>query len=1236
MLAYSNRLTANTNSDLTITQSKRGKKRYTIDNRLCQTPFKHKGNYFFDCTSIETPDNSQTGREWCFVDSPQSGDKTWEYCIPILDYDKVREFVQSEFRNISIKAKKQTEDFKDTLTPAQGALNELKNLKNSQSHMSVRLADLANDISILNNNLVNLNDYRSHWIKLEEQSTLIGQEIEKKTLEKMSLEATNFSHTLEVTPDILRKEEKQNKQKINPSIQNKQIDSSFDCQGKMLYEDSGSGDGVIAQYFNNANFMGEFAEAKELNIDFDWTGDSPIEAINPTVFSARFEGFILAPVNSNYIFGLECDDGCQLAINDEVVISHKMNFTPFDSKARVDKWLSSEVAAKLSPNGMLFKSLSKSVYLLGGNKYKIIVWHSHSIHNDSQDLGRSFLKLSWKSEEFEERIISQKDIFSENANPPLKITGFNSNSIIVRKLLDNDLAFKNSDKYVLQDIPRDYAGATCLKLDSKFKELELNFEVNIATYVYIARLAHFPSCLTSDWENTGERLSILELKPHLNNIDNKDNDNNINKSLGENVFESVKSGVMKIYRKKFDAGQVTIPLNYQSANSKGIPLVVFFGSDNSLLNPVSCGGAELWLSNPTSNHYSNCSSSSFWESNWECVNGLSGKNRDAEGSMWASRREAIGAWLEVNFKKTYYLTRVEIKNRRNPQERNSIIEISFDNGKKQIVNLSNTDNILNIQLDPAVKSTKIRFTIKGAYGAINNGGAFKVFGLACKDIDNEILTSANYVNTAPNAQAAVSGVNPKMLAPLFKPPEKPAVLLLCKDSLSNTRKLEHVKFKPGLQVKVKCLQTCYDSRYKIYGDLNYSKDSAICKAAYHAGKLTKPNEIIWVKFGDGLSSYPSQMRNGIKSKSKTHSDLTISFALAAGLDNIIISTGSKLDVLDPKGSGTWLAMVITNIIDSGIVKKLNLILENNESNSQAYTLNYPNKSQISACGSKIPRRVCTGSALKHEDDATITIKFQPADLTNKTQFLIDSGLPFGRSGKSYGWDQDISNRLKYRGLAGNEQTMQTFVEFPPDQNSKFCNGDKPQVVCDKANWSAKVGFGKFKVKLYIGDPIANTRVDLAVNGIPLIKQTTIEKGKLEVFEGVFDSVNDFITIGTKCLADCDYSAAKLNMVEISREKEAKDDNEIKEPTAVVEDPCGNAQFGGKCDTGPDVTNCLFDDPLTESVKYCSGNSFMLQVPNDYKCATQRNKFKCVLRKFESQTACLKYCPLSCTKGVCNA
>lgn len=1216
----------NRNKDKLSQPSLRWKKRFTIDDRLCKNPFKYRGDYFFDCTDTEAPDNSQTGKEWCYVDNPSAGDKTWEFCSPTLDYDKVREFSQSKMKNISIDAKKLNDEVSSIIAPTQTALDSLRKINEMQSHLSTKFGEISKQITTLTSNILNLEDSKNHWQKIEDKCTTIAEKIETKVIEKITSESNNFQQTLEVNGDVLKKEESSNKQKINPALQYRLIDNSYDCAGKLMYEDQGDGDGIMAQYFDNANFLGEYQETKETSIDFEWTGDMPVSGISPSVFSARFEGYILPPVTSNYAFAIECDDSCQVSINDEVIISHKMNIASADSKDRVDKWLNSEVLAKLSPNGLFYKSRSKNIYLLGGTKYKIVIYYSHSIHNDSQDIGRSFLKLYWSSDEFEERKVMQNDLYSQNANPPLKITGISSESMIVRKLVENDLAFKDSNKYVLQDIPKDYLGYTCIKLDTKYKESSISFELNIPSYVYIARFTHFPNSIPNDFENTGERLSILEIITNSN-------------SVGQTRFQSVRSGVMKIYRKKFDAGYVTIPLNKQSINSKGVPLVIFFGLDSSLMNPVSCGGNESWISDPNALSFKSCSSSSFWASNWKCENGLNGEFRDTEGSMWATNREGIGAWIEINFKNVYYLTRVEIKNRRNAQERNSLFEISFSNGKKQLIKLSNTEDVISIPLDPPQKSNIIRFSIKGTFGTINNGGAFKVYGLECKDIENDILTNNNYINTSVTAinrsAFANGGVNPKLLPPLFKAQEKPPVLLLCKDSLSNTKKLNHVTLKPGSQVKVRCLETCHDTSYPIYGDLKYSKDSSICKAAYHSGILTSPNQMIWLKFEYGGNDYPSVMRSGIKSKIKSSSELTISFENALEIENnIVINVGSKFDLLDPNASGIWLPAVILRLDDSGVSKRITVNIENVEGNAQEFIVNFPSP-RILPCGTKISKRMCVGSVINQNNDIPITIKFEPLGYPRKTQHLIDSGLTFGKNGKSYGWDRDMSSNLKNRGKS-TDPILETFVEFPPDPKSKFCNTERPEIVCDKASWSAKVGFGKFNIKVYVGDPMANTRVDLMVNGFPLVKQTTVEKGKLEVFEGVFDSINEFISLSSKCLSDCEYSMAKLNMISISPYKDQKVESFAVEKKPVIQDPCGNALTGGKCETGPDVTHCLYEDISVDATKYCSGNSIMIQIPSNYKCVSQRNKFKCVLRKYESQSACVTYCPNNCLHNECTA
>ena len=66
------------------------KKRTTQDGRTCSQAFVQDGKTYFDCTNARSPDGQMKNKEWCYVDLSQQGAKKWDYCKPIMDYDKVR------------------------------------------------------------------------------------------------------------------------------------------------------------------------------------------------------------------------------------------------------------------------------------------------------------------------------------------------------------------------------------------------------------------------------------------------------------------------------------------------------------------------------------------------------------------------------------------------------------------------------------------------------------------------------------------------------------------------------------------------------------------------------------------------------------------------------------------------------------------------------------------------------------------------------------------------------------------------------------------------------------------------------------------------------------------------------------------------------------------------------------------------------------------------------------------
>ncbi len=1193
--------------------AQRSKKRYTLEQKPCSSAFKQDGEYYFDCTNVKAPDGAQTNREWCYIESPEVGGKTWDYCTAIMDYDKLREENSSIMNKMGTEAKKLAEQIAGTTGPATNALERLKEVKDLQQKLGAQLNNFAKDINNIKNGVQNLFNKKNIWKKLEDQCASIAAKAEIKLKARQEELANNIPAAVDATTEFVKLEEKANKQVIASWLQTKIVDNSFDCQGKLLYEEETPGDGLIGNYYNNPNFLGEAIEHKDSNIDFDWTGGPPLPGINKDAFSVKWEGYISIPLTTHYTFSVETDDGAQISINDNVILTHRLVSSLTESKDRVDKWLSDYISAKQNPSNNLDKSYSIPMKMIGGNRYKLRVLYSHSIHNDISNIGRSFIKVLWSSKESKEKILHKSNLSSLNTFAPLKISGFNSDLIMVRKLLENDLAFKNSNRHVMQDIPLDYRGSTTLKLITKFVEDSINFETNIPSYVYIARLEHYPNPLPTDFENTGEKMSLLEVVPPKAN---QATDN----------FESRFSAPMKIYKKKFDAGKISIPLSKTSVNAKGMPLIVFFGFDTSITSPLSCGGDEKLISDTSSSSYQSCSTSSYLDTNWKCENGFSASNKDQEGEIWASRREGIGAWIEINFSGLFYLTKFEILNRRNPQERNSLIEAQFSNGSKQLIKLLNIDDVQSFEVKPPVKTTSVKFTIKGVYGTINNGGGYNVYGLECKDVDNSKKAAPG-----PNGQ-----IDPKSMEPIFKSQDKPPVILQCKDSLSNSKKLEHFKMKTGNKVKVRCQDTCMFTSFPIYGDLKYSKDSSICKAAFHSGVLSKANGLVWLVFENGLQKYSSIVRSGVKSKGKGRSDMTISFELVKEQNDLPVNTGVKIDFLDPKGSGEWLAGMIILVEDSGEeAKTLTVKVENSDQNNGEFKLNFPNKKKIAECGTHLPSRDCQGSKFNTNNKTKtlpITIKFAPKNYNKPGAYMIDGGDYFGKTGMPYGWSRDMSNRMRMRSNAA-QSALETLVEFPPDSKSKFCNKSIPDTNCDRVTWSIKVGHGKFNVKINIGDPQGNTRVDLSINGKPFVQQVTIEKNNLQTFEGDFDSVNEMLTVSSRCKSDCEYAMAKMNTIEIAPFKNA--DAEKPEPSPTVEDPCGNAEQGGKCDTGPDILNCLFDDPLVDVAKFCNGNSLMVQVPKDYKCATQRNKFKCVLRKFVSQGDCLVYCPLTCSDGLCS-
>ena len=319
------------------------KKRMTQDGRTCSQAFVQDGKTYFDCTNARSPDGQMKNKEWCYVDSATSGVKNWDYCKPIMDYDKVRSANVLSLKEITSDCRKLNNNISQNINPAQNALDELKRVKDGQAELDNKINLMLKEISTINNNLVNLYSTKSQWENMDKLVKELDFKIEQK-----------------------KEKQREENQSSGESDKNGFFTAKKDtknCDGMLLYEDEERGNGLIGKYYDNESWLGSFIERKDSDINFEWTGASPMKGINPNNFSIKWEGYIYAPYSGIYFFSIECDDGASLQINKQIVISHNMNIA-----ALIDSGDNGS-SNNLNPN----KSTSKGIKLTGGTKFKYVL-----------------------------------------------------------------------------------------------------------------------------------------------------------------------------------------------------------------------------------------------------------------------------------------------------------------------------------------------------------------------------------------------------------------------------------------------------------------------------------------------------------------------------------------------------------------------------------------------------------------------------------------------------------------------------------------------------------------------------------------------------------------------------------------------------------------------------------------------------------------------------------------------
>lgn len=84
---------------------------------------------------------------------------------------------------------------------------------------------------------------------------------------------------------------------------------------------SGTGDGLLAQYFNTSNLSGSTVLSRvDSEINFDWGNGAPDSLVSADKFSVRWSGRIQPQFNEQYTFYTESDDGIRVWVNGSLII----------------------------------------------------------------------------------------------------------------------------------------------------------------------------------------------------------------------------------------------------------------------------------------------------------------------------------------------------------------------------------------------------------------------------------------------------------------------------------------------------------------------------------------------------------------------------------------------------------------------------------------------------------------------------------------------------------------------------------------------------------------------------------------------------------------------------------------------------------------------------------------------------------------------------------------------------
>lgn len=445
--------------------------RYTKDGRKCLESFKVNENIYTDCVILRTPDGADKKEEWCYVEHPERGTSHWDYCVPILDYDYIREQVYKDIESYNKQKDELSIEIKEVIVKTQKIINQYKKSSKRYDSVKFKIPVLLQKVVELKENIKFLFVLKDNWEKKEKEIQEAKRAIEKYKKEFEEEGEDEENNNFESINELEEDEEK-------------------------IY-----GEGLKVYYYNNEMFEGRaiIQYKAQSSIDFDWTGISPIENINQDLFSVIFSGYIEIPKTGTYTFSIVTDDKASLSINEDEIIS---TFNPNNNKNK----------AKL--------------YLTGGEYYFIKIKFSHAFYeHPDEKTSKTFIILKWSSTDIPESQIPLEYFYNELPTKKVEISSTNPD-IKISKISENSLAFSDTESYIIQDIPDIYIGLTMMQLPVKYAKTNLEFTLTNSCEVYFGFLISYPipfppSSPSFSYCDTNTFISILEVEPNCTKGESK-------------------------------------------------------------------------------------------------------------------------------------------------------------------------------------------------------------------------------------------------------------------------------------------------------------------------------------------------------------------------------------------------------------------------------------------------------------------------------------------------------------------------------------------------------------------------------------------------------------------------------------------------------------------------------------------------------------------------------------------